>query len=179
MTNHEKLSSLDNERILVKGAQNGDQEAFGILYRENRKYVTTICARILRHHPGMVEDIVQEVFLLAWQKLGKFRGTCRFRTWIHRVAWNRAAYELRRKATRGFDLNVDDVAPLLGYRPDLGAGRKLDDAMNCLNNSERRNVGLLAQGYMACEVASMLGITSAAVRASRHRALVKMRRAAA
>ena len=178
MSNSQALANCDNERILVKAAKAGDSEAFGLLYLENQSYVRHVCMGILRN-PERAEDMVQEVFLLAWRKLGYFRGTCRFRTWLHRIAFNRSCMELRRSARcDSKEMPLDDFVPMLGYQlnPDVDGQVRL--ALASLNDLDREIVVLFhIEGRSVREVAKLEGLSTPALKARLYRARVKMREA--
>ena len=44
------------------------------------------------------EEVAQDAFIRAWRALDRFRGDSSFRTWILRIAWNRA---ISRRRTQG------------------------------------------------------------------------------
>jgi len=67
-------------------AAQGDAEAFERLYRVHVARVHTLARRMAGD--GHADDLTQEVFIRAWMKLGTFRGTSSFGTWLHRLAVN-------------------------------------------------------------------------------------------
>lgn len=77
------------ENLLVARARAGDREAFGRLVAAHVDRVWAIVWRVLRHHED-TEDVVQEVFLSAWQALPGFRGDARLSTWLQTIAMSRA-----------------------------------------------------------------------------------------
>jgi RNA polymerase sigma-70 factor, ECF subfamily len=81
---------------LVERATGGDREAFDQLVERHLPRVWAVVWRILRHRED-TEDVVQEVFLAAYQGLAGFRGEAKFSTWLHRIAVTRALNHLDRK----------------------------------------------------------------------------------
>lgn len=79
-------SGLDDD-ILIKAFLNGDQTAFEVLYRKYRDMVGRLSYSIVKNE-STVDDIVQDVFLLAYRHLENFRGQSTFKTWIYRIAVN-------------------------------------------------------------------------------------------
>ena len=77
------------EAALVARARGGDRDAFARLIATHVDRVWAIVWRVLRHHED-TEDVVQEVFLSAWQALPRFRGDARLSTWLHTIAMSRA-----------------------------------------------------------------------------------------
>ena len=65
----------------------GDRRAFERLYRENVDRVFSICARMVGDR-SLAEELTQDVFVRAWEKLHLFRGESAFTTWLHRLAVN-------------------------------------------------------------------------------------------
>src|SRR2546428_569079 len=88
--------SETDEMPLVERARRGDREAFDLLVERHLQHVWAVVWRILRHHED-TEDVVQEVFLVAFQALPRYRGESRLSTWLHRIAVTRALNHLDRK----------------------------------------------------------------------------------
>lgn len=80
---------------LIRRARGGDREAFAPLVEAHLPQVWSVVWRILRHQED-TEDVVQEVFLAAFQALPSFRGEARLSTWLHRIAVTRALNHLDR-----------------------------------------------------------------------------------
>ena len=73
----------------LAAARAGDQAAFGCLVDlYQRVAVRTALAALGRIEDA--EDVAQEAFLIAWRKLGGFRGDSSFRTWLLTIVWRRA-----------------------------------------------------------------------------------------
>ena len=85
-----------DEAPLVERARRGDREAFDLLVGRHLQHVFAVVWRILRHRED-TEDVVQEVFLAAFQALPRYRGDSRLSTWLHRIAVTRALNHLDRK----------------------------------------------------------------------------------
>ena len=108
---------------LIERATGGDREAFDLLVERHLPRVWAVVWRILRHHED-TEDVVQEVFLAAYQGLEGYRGEAKFSTWLHRIAVTRALNHLDRKEEkmrRAFR-NLEDGYPLLEAAPEAAAG---------------------------------------------------------
>lgn len=72
---------------LVGRAADGDVEAFEELYRETVGRVYGLCLRMCGNR-SVAEELTQEAFVRAWQKLPSFRGESAFSTWMHRLTIN-------------------------------------------------------------------------------------------
>ena len=85
---------LDLDAALVARARAGDRIAFeALVVRHQRRVAATV--RALVRHPGVVEELVQEVFLQVHQHLDDFRHDGVFAAWLLRIARNTAASWLR------------------------------------------------------------------------------------
>jgi RNA polymerase sigma-70 factor (ECF subfamily) len=80
---------------LVRRAVAGDMRAFEALYRRHCARVHGAVWRLSGMHEARAEELTQEAFVHAWQKLGSFRFESAFSTWLHRLAVNVALMELR------------------------------------------------------------------------------------
>ena len=65
----------------------GDRQAFERLYRKHVDRVFSLCARMVVDRTR-AEELTQDVFVRAWEKLQLFRGDSSFATWLHRLAVN-------------------------------------------------------------------------------------------
>ena len=70
-------------------ARAGDQAAFGRLVDAYQRIAFRTALSALGRRED-AEEIAQEAFLLAWRKLGSFRGDSTFRTWLLTIVWRRA-----------------------------------------------------------------------------------------
>jgi RNA polymerase sigma-70 factor (ECF subfamily) len=87
-------SSLD-DHILIKAYLRGEQAAFEVLFKKYRDLVGRLVFSIVRD-ASLVDDVVQDVFLLVYRHLHKFRWDSAFKTWIYRIAVNEAIRQLER-----------------------------------------------------------------------------------
>lgn len=77
----------DEIKTLVLQAAQGNRAAFGALYEETGKVVYFTCLKLLAN-AQLAEDITQETFLTALQKLGTLTNPENFQTWVNRIAIN-------------------------------------------------------------------------------------------
>jgi RNA polymerase sigma-70 factor (TIGR02960 family) len=84
---------------LVDQARQGDGDAFGRLVDPYRRELHVHCYRILGSAAD-AEDVLQETILAAWQGLGAFEERSSIRTWLYRIATNRALNALRSASRR-------------------------------------------------------------------------------
>lgn len=122
------------------------------------------------------EDLLQEILLALWRALQRFRGDCSVRTFVLRVAHNRAITHRFRPRRGGEPL--DRVAEVADGRPgpeaDAVAAQRvarLQRALNALPVPARQVLTLSLEGLSGAEIAEVLGVSenAAAVRLTRAR----------
>jgi RNA polymerase sigma-70 factor (ECF subfamily) len=159
--------------LAVRRAQQGDVAAFEQLYRENLGRVYALCLR-LSGDPGRAEELTQDVFVRAWEKIGSFQGKSAFSTWLHRLAVNVVLGERRSEKVRvGKVLVTDDLeAYETPSRPhDPGIGIDLERAIAALPAGARTVLILHdVEGYKHEEIAEMQGTAVGTCKAQLHRA---------
>ena len=74
---------------LVRRAQAGDADAFGVLVNRHRRAVFRAAFAALGSAAD-ADDVTQDAFVTAYHKLGSFRGDAAFRTWLLAIAWRKA-----------------------------------------------------------------------------------------
>lgn len=159
----------------------GDRRAFERLYRQHVTRVFSLCARMVNDRTR-AEELTQDVFVRAWEKLHLFRGESAFNTWLHRMAVNvvlNARKTEGRQRSRFDDDDEGDGVDLLPARP-LAPGDRMDleQAISKLPPGARRVFTLHdIEGYKHEEIAGMLGVTSGATKAQLHRARLLLREA--
>ena len=96
--------SADADRELVRLAQAGDTAAFGDLFDRNHRAVFRTALAALGS-AAEADDVTQEAFVTAYQKLDTFRGDASFRTWLLTIAW-RKALDRRKSLARWLKMTV-------------------------------------------------------------------------
>jgi len=105
VTAPEALARDDFE--LVRRAQGGDVAAFGELVERNRRAVFRAAVAALGSTTE-ADDVAQDAFVTAFQKLHGFRGDASFRTWLLAIAW-RKAIDRRKSAARWMHRLINPV----------------------------------------------------------------------
>ena len=83
---------------LVERARAGDLAAFDQLVRQYERQVFRIAQHITQNRED-AQDVVQDAFFKAYQKLEQFQGNSKFYTWLVRIAVNEALMRLRKRRT--------------------------------------------------------------------------------
>src|SRR5688572_15731199 len=158
-------------------AASGDATAFERLYRGHVARIHSLVRRML--DADEADDVTQDVFIRAWQKLSTFRGESAFGTWLHRLAVNVVLG--RRKSVgveRGRFVTGDDPLEGLsgrGETPELSMD--FEEALARLPEKARRVFVLHdVEGYRHEEIARMLGVVPGTSKSQLHHARMALRR---
>jgi RNA polymerase sigma-70 factor (ECF subfamily) len=171
---------VDEERVWVRAAAEGDRAAFERLYHRHAGRIYAVCLRLCGE-PGRAEECAQDAFVQAWQRLGQFRGDSAFGTWLYRIAVNTAlsagrAHGLRvRHVTTTGDLAAHERP---AHHPPPGARLDLEAAIQALPAGARRVFVLHdVEGHKHEEIATLLGIAPGTSKAHLHHARRMLREA--
>ncbi|HEY2904412.1 MAG TPA: sigma-70 family RNA polymerase sigma factor [Vicinamibacterales bacterium] len=166
-------SAAPTDAALVRAAQCGDVPAFESLYTRYSRVVHGIL--LGRMAANDVDDVVQEVFITAYQKLQMLREPAAFAGWIARIARNRAE-DSRRRALDRMDLDRNTAANA-NQDDAVDAARALA-AIRALPAAYRETLMFrLVEGMSADEIAQRTGLTSGSVRVNLHRGMRLLREA--
>lgn len=167
-----------NESQLAAQARQGDREAFGDLYElyldELYRYVFY---RV--NHRLDAEDLTEQVFLKAWEKLSHFRGEIPFRSWLYRIARNTVVdhYRTRKQTEPLNEANspIDPVTPPEAHVLNREETNRIVTVIARLAPLQQ-DVLLLRfiMGLSAEETAQVLDRSAGSVRVTQHRALKEM-----
>ena len=164
----------------VRRAQAGDVAAFERLYRENVDRIFALCLR-MSGDAVRAQELTQDVFVRAWEKLAGFEGKSAFSTWLHRLAVNVVLGNRRAEGIRvGKVFGTDDLeAYETPTRPrDPGDALDLERAIATLPPGARTVFVLHdVEGYKHEEIAELHGIAVGTCKAQLHRARRLLREA--
>ncbi len=159
----------DEVATLVRQAQAGDRDALGALYRRFAGMVHGVVLAHARHHD--VEDLAQEAFLHAMERIRTLRDPAAFGGWLAAIARTRALDHVRR-------------TPATETLPDEVRGRDGGDseavwilaAIRELPVAYRETLTLrLVEGMTGPEIAERTGLTPASVRVNLCRGMSQLR----
>jgi len=168
-------ASHDEDSDLVGRAGRGDRAAFEKLYRRHRDRVYGLLWRLAGGDGALAEDLLQEAFVRAWQKLESFRGESRFGTWLHRLSANVALSDRRIRLKRvQRETALDEAAErtAMGDR-DVRAGQQMDLERAIAALPERARTVLVLydiEGYSHAEIAELTDMAVGSSKAQLHRA---------
>jgi len=167
----------DDLAYAVELARRGDRAAFEHLVRATSTDCYALALRLVGNEHD-ARDVLQETYLRAFRKLGKFRGDSTFGTWLYRITVNcSATFVAKRRRTSHVEL--DDDLEVLDTRserdPETAAGtaddrERLVEALSELPD-QMRLVVVLRDVYDLTheEIARELGISQTAAKVRLHR----------
>ncbi|MFN8241140.1 MAG: sigma-70 family RNA polymerase sigma factor [Bacteroidales bacterium] len=165
---------------LIDGCKTGDQKAQFQIYKLYYKAMYNTSLRIV-NDTMEAEDIMQESFLSAFEKIETYSGTVSFGAWLKKIVINRSLDTLNKKKAVFED--IDSHAGLKDSSPDDRAKQEeldvrveeVKEAINKLPDGYRIILSLyLLEGYDHDEIADILGITSSTSRSQLSRAKQKL-----
>jgi RNA polymerase sigma-70 factor (ECF subfamily) len=159
----------------------GDSSAFEELYKQHATRLYNLAYRMAGSRTD-ADDLLQEIFLIAYRKLASFRGESALGTWLYRLAMNHCLDVLRsRQARMGQhtdSLDEEDAAPVASPAPALGAVSRIDleRAIGQLPRACRAAFLLHdVEGFGHNEVATILGISEGTSKSQVHKARLRIR----
>jgi RNA polymerase sigma-70 factor (ECF subfamily) len=164
---------------LVRAAADGDTRAFETLYRRHVDRVHGAVLRLAGYDQARAEDLVQEAFVRAWQKLGSFRHESAFGTWLYRLAVNTALMALRARGADPVRTMDEEHLPEIADNPFCAAERdELERAIAALPPRARAVLVLHdVEGWRHQDIAGELDMAVGSSKAQLHRARGLLRRA--
>jgi len=155
---------------VVEAARRGDRSAFAELYR---RYARMVHGLLLASVPRTdVDDLVQDVFLVALRRLDSLREAAAFPGWLASIARHRAADHHRRHPPEHAPLPEDIAA----HGSDDSEGHAILDVVRSLPDAYRESLVLrLVEGMNGQEIADRTGLTPASVRVNLHRGMKLLR----
>jgi RNA polymerase sigma factor (sigma-70 family) len=151
-------------------------------------------AQILREHDSMLrriassyearthlaQELVQDIYFAIWRALPAYRGDAALRTFVARIATNRAVTHVARALKAPPSADLDESIPTPGVGPEgqaiaLDRSAKLLAAVRTLPLAYRQTALLTLEGLTPTEIADVLGISTnaVAIRMSRAKTLLR------
>jgi RNA polymerase sigma-70 factor, ECF subfamily len=171
------------EMDLVARCQAGALDAFEQLYRQHSRRLYGLTYRMVGTRAD-ADELLQEIFLLAYRKLGTFRGESSLGTWLHRLAMNLCLDHLRSKRAK-----VDQLTDPLEENPrdDTLRSRERSGELMAERLDLERAIGQLPESYRAAfllhdvegfehhEIGTILGIAEGTSKSLVHKARRRLR----
>ncbi|HEX4451087.1 MAG TPA: sigma-70 family RNA polymerase sigma factor [Kofleriaceae bacterium] len=108
----------EDEADLIRRCRAAERAAQDELYHRFRRQVAGNLYRVLGDRSDL-DDLVQEVFVIAFRGLDRFRGDARLSTWLYRICVNVALGRIRTRKRRPAAIGVADLDQTTGLDPSL------------------------------------------------------------
>jgi len=172
-----KLKHNISERQLIQRCRKGDTKAQFTLYKQYYKGMYNVALRIL-NDTAEAEDIMQEAFLAAFDKLELFSGEVPFGAWLKKIVVNRSLDALRKRKMLLEDIDEQKTALIEEDTAPENTEEKLELIKYVLAGMSEKNRVLLSlhliEGYSHEEIADILEMKHGAVRVAYLRAKKKL-----
>ena len=100
---------MEADLNVLERVKNGDLNAFSELVLKHQKSLLRLALRVVGDLTA-AEDVVQESFIKAYQKLESFEGRSSFKSWLFQITLNTARNKLRGKRYDSVDIDLVHVA---------------------------------------------------------------------
>src|SRR5688500_18398597 len=91
---------------IVEKVRSGNRKSFSELVKRHQRGLLRLSLRFVKDM-DIAEDVVQEAFIKAYEKLNSFEGRASFKSWLYQIAVNTARNKLRENR---YDFsNIDDI----------------------------------------------------------------------
>ena len=157
---------------VIRRAQQGDVAAFESLYHSHAPAVYALCRRMVGDERD-ARDLVQDIFVRAWERLTSFRGQSSLATWLHRLGTNVVLERIRSNKRDSDRLIEGDETTFGAGSPGVSLETRMDlEAALVHLPGGARTVFVLhdMEGYSHDEIAQMTGIAPGTARAQLWRA---------
>ncbi len=166
---------------LVERIRGGDGSAFETLYRQHATRLYNLASR-MTGAKGDADDLLQDIFLLAYRKMASFRGESSLGTWLYRLAMNHCLDVLRNRQTRmgqqTDSLDEPEAAPVASPVPVLSAVSRIDLERAIASLPPACRAAFLlhdVEGFGHQEVGTMLGVSEGTSKSQVHKARMRIR----
>jgi len=166
------------EAALIVAAQARDQAAFGELVKRRQGWARALLRRMCSN-AAEADDLAQEAFIKAWERLRDLETPAAFPGWFRRIAVT--TFLMAKRRQRAVFEEIDDASPVASEEstPEAAAGAKIDleRALARLSDAERLCVTLNhGEGLSHSEIVEMTGLPLGTVKSHVLRGTEKLRR---
>ncbi len=172
-----EASPVDVESLDAKRAATGDEAAFERLYRRHVARIHTMVRRMAG--PDTADDITQDIFVRAWDKLATFRGESAFGTWLYRLGVNVVLSKRRSDKNDRTWILDDELAMASATQATTHPATRMDleSAIARLPDGARKVFVLHdVEGWTHEEIAEQMGLVPGTSKSQLSRARAALRR---
>lgn len=171
-----------SDHMIIQKTLKGDVNAYAILVERYKQLVFTLSMRMLKQREE-AEEIAQDVFLKAFQKLQSFKGDSKFSTWLYRITYNACLDALSRKRNKpthqAYQIN-DEVFKTTTPEIEavIDAQYEREEIIRCIELLPEADAFLITLYYMheqsLEEIAQITGLTKNNTKVKLHRIRKKL-----
>ena len=169
---------MEADNFLVERAKKGDMAAFSELVSRHQKSLLRLAFRVVRDVPS-AQDVVQESFFKAYQKLSSFEGRSAFKSWIFQIALNTAKNRLRGRSYESVDLEktvLADACDIEGEMMNADLKQMIQVEIEKLPTKQRTALQLrIFEDLSFAEIAEVMACPYDTAKANYRHALMKLR----
>lgn len=163
------MTSAMDDRDLLNAVARGDKRALEQLYVRHSTRLHRFLERMMGNR-AMAEEVMNEVFLAAWQSAGRYEGRSEPLTWLLSIAHNKAASAMRKRREATTLLNEAELVADTADTPEVqlqkqDKGEIMRDCMTALSAEHRTILDLVYyQDRSVAEAAEILAIPEGTVK---------------
>lgn len=173
MGGHFFLAQASDAELAALAATD-DAPAFEALVRRHAPVIRALLRR-MGAQEALADDLAQECFVIAFQRIGSFRGEGSFQGWLKQIAAR--LYIRRWRAEARYQPLDEDADEADGSAAGADARLDLDEALKCLSAAERVCVSMCSgAGFSHTEAGALLKMPAGTVKSHVKRGLDKLRR---
>lgn len=166
------------EAALIVASQARDQAAFGELVKRRQGWARALLRRMCSN-AAEADDLAQDAFIKAWDRIGDLETPAAFPGWFRRIAVT--TFLMAKRRQKAVFEEIDDASPIASEEstPEAAAGAKIDleRALKSLSDAERLCVTLNhGEGLSHSEIVDMTGLPLGTVKSHVLRGTEKLRR---
>ena len=172
---HQSRLTASHDVELAALATAGDRAAFGELVRRHGSAVRGLLRR-MGATPSEADDVAQDAFLTAFERIGEFRGQGAFAAWVKKIGARHYLRRLQRERRIAALAAASDDGAETAPTPDAAGRIDLDEALKTLSPAERLCVSMCyGAGLSHGEAADALNLPLGTVKSHVKRGLDKLR----
>jgi RNA polymerase sigma-70 factor, ECF subfamily len=174
----ERRNSMDSDHLILERVKQGDINAFSTIVQRHQKAMLFVVLRVVGDLM-LAEDVVQEAFIKAFQKIESFQGRSKFKSWLFQIAINTAKNRLRSMRSDVVDIDKVSVSHAETQETDLSRmdlHRILNTEIESLPPKQKLALSLRIYDDMSfAEIAEVMDCPYDTAKANYRHALLKLR----
>ncbi len=168
---------FESDNVYIEKVLAGDQGAFRFLVDKHKDLVYTIALKITGKKED-AEEIAQDAFLKAYQKMSSFQSRSKFSTWIYRIAYNTAISKVRKKKVIHLDIEdmsiddsmIDNIQDEISEQHHKEKNKLVDACLKKLNEKDYTIVSLFyLKEHTVDDISEITGLSKSNVKVKLHR----------